>query len=175
MSQKYALPCQCGQTFAVDVRQAGETVTCGGCGKPLEVPKLREIRQLAVIQPETATKHRRSWSALEGSLFAGGLLALVIAVGAIGYTYFWKSQWDVSKPDISQIEFRHDIQDIPLTNSWDLWQDYKKKRIDSRPTPYHIFAQNRVAELDRWIWGFGILAVVGGLHIVACAVLRIAR
>ena len=61
----YLLPCSCGKTVPVEVRQAGGRVTCS-CGTQLEVPALRQLRQLpqqqAVGQPRSAS----SWGTRQG-------------------------------------------------------------------------------------------------------------
>ena len=54
-SMRYLLPCSCGQSVGVEFRQAGGQVRCA-CGRVLEVPSLRTIRQL---EPEVAPPGRR--------------------------------------------------------------------------------------------------------------------
>lgn len=173
MSQQYALPCQCGEHVPVETRQAGETVVCSKCGNPLEVPKLRDMQQLEIIQPVSAKRAKRAWSFAEGSLFAGGLLVIAIAAGAYGYTAWLKQQIDVKQPDSNDILFRHDIDDIPLTSSWDLWKEYQKKHVESRPTPYFVLAREKVVELDRWLLAISVVAGVGGASVVVSCVCRL--
>lgn len=172
MSQKYSLPCQCGGMVAVETRQAGESVVCDACGKPLDVPKLRELRQLDVLDEVPSGKTKRKWSELEGALFVMGTLALLIAAASAGYTYLLRSQLDVRKPDPADIQFSRDMDEIPLDQSWELWKQYKEKTIQARDTPYHVRAQEMVDRLNRWLIAFAGIAAVGSVSIIF-AMLRI--
>ena len=68
---KYLLPCDCGKSVSIGASQAGQTVSCM-CGQALDVPAMREIRQLEPDeQSETSTGGRR-WNATFGAFFAVG-------------------------------------------------------------------------------------------------------
>lgn len=159
----------------VETRQAGATIQCKGCGNTLEVPKLREIRQLDMLEPDTPVRTKRNWSATEGVLFVSGVLLLVFAAAASYYTFAYRLNYNVEKPDAANIEFAHEMSEIPLVDSWQVWQQFTKKQIDSRPTPYHVLAQGEVARLDGWLKIFGVLAACGLLSMVACLGMRLVR
>ncbi len=87
MAKSYLLPCPCGKDIAIDISQAGQTAVCASCGKSVDVPTMRKIRELPeveVVADVTAMKSG-SWTGLKGGLFAIGMGVTVIAlvVGAV--------------------------------------------------------------------------------------------
>lgn len=172
MSQKYALPCHCGNVITVEARHAGSTMPCEGCGASLDVPKLRQIRALEPIE-EAPAKKRAGWSQLQGSLFALGLLMLAIAIGASLYTYSYRTTFQgITKPEDEDIYFELDIQEISLVDSWQSWNQFKNIKLDSRPQPLHVFARQRIAMLNWYLICFAVLAVAGLILMIASLLIR---
>lgn len=171
MSQIYALPCSCGASVPVEIRQAGETVNCQ-CGKALDVPKLRDLRRLQPLAESRPVKRPASWSVLQGSIFAVGLCALVLSAGSAYYVWSYRQLYDTSKPDASEFRFSNDLMTITLADSWDLWKGYLQLNIDQRPTPYHVRAQGEVDRLGRYLRFWGILGTLGAMFLMASFVLR---
>ena len=117
----------------------------------------------------------RRWSVLERALFVFGLLVLVVSAASAYYTFAYRLRYDVKKPDPSEIQFAHDMQEIPLVDSWQVWLQFAKKRLDTRPTPYHILAQKEVSRLDSWLWAFLVSAILGGVSMAVSLGLRLVR
>lgn len=88
VSVRYLLPCACGKTIAVGPSQAGGSVTCE-CGQGVEVPRLRDLRELPV-EADTANTGK-GWSFRMGVLSAGLVLAALLA-GAAGW-------FEINEPD----------------------------------------------------------------------------
>lgn len=80
MSQQYLLPCPCGQTIPIEISQAGRSVTCASCGESIEVPTMREIRQLEPVELPADEAPSGEWTTLRNSLFAGGFAITTIAL-----------------------------------------------------------------------------------------------
>ncbi|MEC7502024.1 MAG: hypothetical protein VX970_09865 [Planctomycetota bacterium] len=81
MGHKKKLLCtSCGQTLNIDSTQAGSTLNCA-CGKPIQVPTLREIAQLpdADAAERTRTHSLRRWTRTQGILFAIGAVCLLLS------------------------------------------------------------------------------------------------
>ena len=162
MSQTFALTCSCGSTVPVSVKQAGSTVVCPACSNVIDVPKLRDIRQLEPIESPTERRTRGNWSGLQGLLFVLGFLCMAIAAGSSYYTFAHRLHYDeVEKPQPEQIEFEHDINLITLVDSWETWKQFKDANLAGRPTPYYVYAQEQVERMDGWLKIFGIVATVG--------------
>jgi hypothetical protein len=87
MTSEYLLPCSCGRTNRVSVRQAGETVECAGCASKLDVPPMRELRRLEPVAAEAA-RPKAAWGTRQG-LFFVGLLTLVLSLVVCGVFYFF--------------------------------------------------------------------------------------
>lgn len=82
---RYVLPCQCGQTFEVTTGQSGTSVSCA-CGATVQVPTMREIRQLPQVTQTVVKKQGSAWGLRHGMLFTG-LLVAVCGIGFAIYAY----------------------------------------------------------------------------------------
>ncbi len=80
MSQQYLLPCPCGQTIPVEISQAGQLVTCVSCNEQIEVPTMREIRQLEPVESPADERSPTEWTTLRNLFFAGGFAITTIAL-----------------------------------------------------------------------------------------------
>lgn len=166
MSQKYALPCACGATLAVETRQAGDQTWCAKCDEFVAVPRLRELKGLEVVESATKAPSKSTdttrWSGLPGGLFAAGLLMITIAVGAAGFTWNEKSQVEqYAEPPAELPNVKQDALSYSLVESWEAWEEFKKINLSTRPAPIHVLAKNRIQMLHKRLTFFGILATVG--------------
>ncbi|QDU73061.1 hypothetical protein Pan97_00280 [Bremerella volcania] len=75
MAQTYLLTTPDGEEVHVESSQAGETITTAS-GKTVEVPTLRELKKLPLVEKEEAPV-RRDWSVGQSILFVVGLLLLI--------------------------------------------------------------------------------------------------
>ncbi|MEW4563892.1 hypothetical protein AB1K70_15260 [Bremerella sp. JC770] len=75
MAQTYLLTTPDGEEVHVESSQAGETITTAS-GKTVEVPTLRELKKLPLVEKEEAPV-RREWSVGQSILFVVGLLLLL--------------------------------------------------------------------------------------------------
>lgn len=75
MAQTYLLTTPDGEEVHVESSQAGETITTAS-GKTVEVPTLRELKKLPLVEKEEAPA-RREWSVGQSILFVVGLLLLL--------------------------------------------------------------------------------------------------
>ena len=82
VSNRYLLPCDCGQTVVVDPSQAGDRVECPGCGNRLDVPTLRRLRDLEPAQSDASAE--TTWG-LNQALFTVGLLVTCLLAGGSAY------------------------------------------------------------------------------------------
>lgn len=72
MAQTYLLTTPDGEEVHVESSQAGETITTAS-GKTVEVPTLRELKKLPLVEKEEAPV-RREWTVGQSILFVIGLL-----------------------------------------------------------------------------------------------------
>jgi len=75
MAQTYLLTTPDGEEVHVESSQAGETITTAS-GKTVEVPTLRELKKLPLVEKEEVPV-RREWSVGQSLLFVVGLLLLL--------------------------------------------------------------------------------------------------
>lgn len=180
MSQTFALPCSCGASIPVEIRQAGDQVQCSKCEKFVEVPRLRELKQLEPLSDAapiaTTNEYGTSWSGIPGALFAMGLLAFVIAGAAAYYVYSTRTQMaEFAVPPQEKIEFERDINEITLVDSWETWNQFKEIQLIRRPQPIHVLAQSRVDALTKWLTFFGGLATLGLVFMAVAFLVQLRR
>jgi hypothetical protein len=169
MSSRYKLPCDCGESTVVDVRQAGETVRCT-CGRALGVPTLRQLRQLEGADDRAARIPTRTWTLQQGLLFASGLLVAAIAAGSSAYLLLRISRLDTNQPDVSSVRFEREIDSFTPPETWLIWKELRQMRLDTRPTPLFVLARRETDWLKRLLWvALGLGA--GGLALAASAFL----
>ena len=81
MSICYLLPCSCGNSVPVESHQAGGSVNCT-CGQSLNVPSLRDLRELPTKASGKIVRSKSQWGARQGTM----TFCLVMAVfsGGVG-------------------------------------------------------------------------------------------
>ena len=140
-TKAYQLTCDCGQSHVVVLRQAGETLLCG-CGQSIEIPTLRAMRHLSPMETEADLSARsrppRSWSRLQGSLFAGGLVVTLLSLVTLVYFCWMRSQLMTEPMKVEDVEFIRDIMQLTPTQSWDAWtQAFRDEELGARNKPFH--------------------------------------
>ena len=176
MTEKYLLPCQCGQQNKIDQAQAGQTITCQ-CGQQLEVPTLRGIRQLDQAEISDTKKRETTWSRSQGVLLsfciAVALITFIIATGIM----VKRSYIDTEKP--SAVEIKKElfgaigtVDENEVLINWNEWNLDSQVGLRSRlPAPY-LMNRFYAKKLLDWSIGFfvvGLIAVAIGLSTILFA------
>ena len=183
MSPWYLLTCECGESLNVMPRHAGENRECV-CGQTIQVPKLREIRELprAPDDPQEASKQARpksTWTPLKATLFVIGIPICLIAAAFAAYSYWYASKIGAkytSKPTIARMQevapheyYRIDIDESSLFESVeDIWKPLTAEaNLPAYVEPPYIFYRNMRADyVQRGEWGWMAAALGGGLSII---------
>lgn len=115
----YLLPCVCGKSVQVDVRQAGGEVQCT-CGTRLDVPTLRELRHLE-LAPTADVQHKPAWGQRQGILAA----SLIIAVLILGWSaWVWHKEPQIPKFDLATHMHAVEEQIKTPVGAWESWIGY---------------------------------------------------
>jgi len=125
MSEKYLLPCSCGEQVSVGVSQAGGNVSCS-CGNQLVVPSMREIRRLEpAAEAEAISSPSGTWQLWQGLVLAG----LVVTLAGGGYTARLYSQMP-EPPRHDYIEEHEQslaaLDRMPIHQAYGFWHDQVK-------------------------------------------------
>jgi hypothetical protein len=158
MSDKYLLPCNCGQTVVIEPRQAGSMVTCV-CGKSLEAPTIRAMTHLS--RAEVEEELPPLWTLRHGLIFLGLAIAIPAFVFA-SYLYY-------QIPTLQDSDYEEYIMQFTPAQSWALWQIYSHGMPKS-PSPETRAMIEGIQSLHRWIT-LGVAIGIAGLFISASAFL----
>lgn len=164
MSERYRLPCPCGHETIIEPPQAGESVWCAGCGKDVEVPTLRGIRQLA--RAEEAAKGSAAasgWSPQQGVLYVIGLLLFLIPAGVIAYLLYMNSRLPTEQPDVANIQYQFDFDSLTPERSLEAWEYFATDNLETRSEPMFLWARNLS---NRLMIGVAVLAALSFLGLV---------
>ena len=177
MSELYLLPCQCGKTVPVSVAQAGSQVQCG-CGLPVEVPKMREIRALKPVpKSEVPVSHRDGENQYNGVTPQRAFFAICMCVGIIasiicGEMAFRLSQMQVAPPrDVEHVMDDRFVDGLTKTETLDVWMRFKKLGISGTPGSQWHETREEYARLKTLIKATGMIAGLGFLSAVLSTIL----
>jgi hypothetical protein len=159
---RHRFPCACGVEHLVVPSDAGQQIHCS-CGKILEVPTLRRLRQLPTSDSDRGDSSgtRRPWSTRQGLLFNVGLVVLVLALFALVFLGRKRSQLSLERPAFPYQEFvAKEVAQWNVNELWQFWTANREVKLDARPTPDYLIARQVARRLD------GLLAVAAGFGVV---------
>lgn len=163
MSARYLLDCQCGERIPIRTRQAGESVPCR-CGCVIDVPTLRELRQLPAADDVTQEPRRSNWTVAHGLMFAIGILVTIIALGVVIQGARMRSELDIQRPDAG------DMTSMTLLETWDTWERVRSYELDRSLVPVYVANRRRAAVLNKVVFAAGIFAAAGLLAVAAALI-----
>lgn len=173
MATKYLLPCSCGKAAKVDANQAGDIAVCD-CGKVLEVPSMRQLRDL---QPapvgDMARKPGAQWSRREGLVFAAGLLVLFTGLAVAGY-------FQIGRMGLNTQETRYDnleeslqqIDGMNVSEMWDAWAGVREFGMGPYSPPSFVVNRHVSSKWLLIIWGGLGFACLGILICITAFFMR---
>jgi len=164
----YLLTCECGKNVPVELGQAGGQVSCS-CGKRLEVPTLRQLRQLPQAVAQQA-KGGGSWDARQGWITASLVMAAILTASAL---WVWRNQPArpvfVSSDYMASVD--HALESWTPTDAWKRWIDFYRP-LAERGLP--MFQAANAADIEyriqraRFMRGM-LLSVAGVFAAIAAA------
>jgi len=165
----FAIPCSCGARVRVSAGQAGGRTTCGGCGRPLDVPRLRDLATHATAEQGPAGS---GWDAGRGMVFAGCALAVLAMLAALMAEPLGGVL--IGRPPAPQA-IRQSVAAAPIAAVHAAYTQAANEGLNRPPSAVEVRLQQyaRLAKsLAAALW---VLAVGGGLVALAGFMLRSAR
>lgn len=166
----FAIPCTCGTRVRVSAGQAGGRTTCGGCGRPLDVPRLRDLATHAAdAEPGPAGS---GWDAGRGMVFAGCALALLATLAALAAEPLGGAI--IGRSPAPQA-IRQSVAAAPIAAVHAAYTQAANEGLNRPPSAVEVRLQqySRLAKsLAAALW---VVAVGGGLVALAGFALRSAR
>ncbi|NLX55210.1 MAG: hypothetical protein GXY58_08860 [Planctomycetaceae bacterium] len=162
---KYLLPCSCGQSMAIEVSQAGQSVQCT-CGKTLDVPTMRLIRQLPPADevPEKTRVRDRHWSLRQRLFFSCGLALLMGGLLSAAFFQMGRAGLETEERPWDNLERAYqDIDTMDIEQTWELWTNVRNESIGPyNPPP---FIRHRLWSA-RWYRSITISLIVSAIGLV---------
>ena len=164
----YLLTCECGKQVPIELGQAGGKVACS-CSKQLDVPTLRQLRQLPQAAAEQAKTSSGSWGTRQGWVTACLVIAAVLAAWSVWI--FWhqpaqpKFEADVYLTSVDKV-----LQAWTPADAWHRWLEYYKP-LAERGLP--VFQAGNAAQIEGQIahdrFRRGMLMSIAGVFAAVAA------
>jgi len=139
----YLLSCDCSREIPVTAADAGGTVTCQGCGRVVDVPKLRNLGSLREATPVAAPARRR-WTAGHTTILVGLLLATT--AGMLSRLF-----QPPPPPRVDLDDLRRTLAATSFANIYGYWATQMRQRaIAPQPTPAAEAFRRQAAESGWW-------------------------
>ena len=163
MSVRYRLPCKCGQTVLVERSQAGLSVNCS-CGTQLEVPTIRGLAQLELVQ---SAPDKLGWTAQYGLLLIGALIAVVAgSAAAWRVTRLPADPYSERQIDLAMYKMAAEIDGMSPGKVLEAWQEFRCGVYVEDDRPERNYRAGRAA-YQRWNW---VLAGVAAAGLLFCVI-----
>lgn len=144
MLQFHQIPCECARIHEVSKTQAGSTLVCE-CGKSIQVPTLRELKDYPIIERPDPKKEELSLHSSSGVRQRRGGLIFVLFVAALLFAglavYFY--QTCPKEPTVAGAETPFEV--------WQVWQSLRTG-IDTPPSRGEMMRTDAIKMNWRWIW-----------------------
>ena len=140
---------------------------CPFCGKLIELPGMREIRQLPVAGDPKDVSTGSSRNETVSWLFSGGLLVGVVA-GLCGWALMAYADSLVTESILeNQIEFgRSQLDLLPAGHLWDAWDSMTVIGLPDWEETTQVRYNKQAGHLRNIAFGLYGLSVIGGLSLI---------
>ncbi len=170
MAQTYLLTTPDGEEVHVESSQAGETITTAS-GKTVEVPTLRELKKLPLVEKEEAPV-RRDWSVGQSILFVVGLLLFLGCTVSSVILSMYTPLESLDKAREVPIEWiEGDVDQWSMEDKLSFWtfatSDQALGDMRQNATGQRYFLD--VLELRQTFLILSVIGVVVGLIMMGCA------
>ena len=126
------------------------------------------MRHLPIVESQRASPASSSWSRLQGSFFATGLLATLISAGVIANFGWKRSQLVTEAPTVSDKNFVFDIMKITPTQSWIAWtEEFRGQVLGARNKPFHEVNREIARRYLELIIAAGVFLALGLAAMIA--------
>ena len=155
---QYQLPCECGQFVLIVPTQAGESVVCE-CGRKLQVPALRAIRQLACVQDSAPSPAPPRWTYAQGLVFACGVLVILLSLLSAGYSHLQRVQFAVTPPSEEIVAgFVGEVDSWSPDEQFKFWNESWDHPFPPGVSPMVVFQREAAAYHRAMLYSFAAMA-----------------
>lgn len=139
--QSHRLRCECGVDLPVTTGQAGGKKVCPHCGKVVDIPPLRDLRRLPLVN-EKPVSSRVRWGFPASLTTAGVVIAMVswVAAALLSARVTPREASVVSDPAAIARSF----DAAPLPEVYGIWWSVSRVGVDRGQTPEET-AVNRIS------------------------------
>lgn len=163
----------CSGTWPIDATQAGETVGCPHCGKPISLPTLLQIRKLPSAEEPTPSPDglAERWSPPQGIAFSVGTVLLLAGAATAAY-FAWHLPPTFPPPKLSNL-LAHpnypseqlgpaDMDTLSPRESLERWEQLNEPLPNDRsPRPFFLLVRDARNRYLVFLYAGSAAAVIG--------------
>ncbi len=168
MTGQFLFNCtQCGKPFRVSEQQAGMSLDCPICEIPNQLPGLRDIRLLPVIDSPTGPK-TQTRNETRSMLFAGGLLVAVLA--AILAVALGRYAQSLTRESTAKQELELLMKQIEKASPgqlWNVWDALTARGLPDWQESSEVRYQKQSSYLKYISYTLYAVSALGGLAMLA--------
>ena len=174
MSQRFLLPCECGQTLVIQIGQAGQDIACV-CGRTVTVPGMREIRRLQVADQDSAAQSDRHAAAAGFSparvVFSLGVAIAFLGLAFAGFMLVQRAQLDLGLSEVEQRKYEDDIiESFSADLALDAWRELRHAGLGSQDPSASLISRKLYNEAGSAIQQALIVTAIAGVLAAIAAV-----
>ncbi len=157
MSDKYLLPCSCGQKIPVTKGQSGGQVACA-CGAMLDVPTLMELTALEPAEADNVSRDTSGRWGIRQRLILIGLIVFLMGLGPGVYVFGQRPAPPNQEIDPDRVQEQFDRL-TPL-GTWRVWHVFMETGLQRRTQNLNVAYEEA---LTTWWLRFGTSIAVAGV------------
>ncbi|QDV66946.1 hypothetical protein Poly24_06350 [Rosistilla carotiformis] len=143
--------CPCGESFPISAAQAGQSIVCPHCNQSIQLPKLRDLKQLPSAQVAEEASPARGWSGGQGLLFSVIFACLLASLGMSAWSsYRWLQ---IEKPPTRAMMIatgEKEIDTYEAPQLLEFWMNYGQPGMGVRRMPGYAQVQVYRDSWKRW-------------------------
>ncbi len=163
---RYLLSCNCGQAVPVELGQAGGQVVCR-CGRPLDVPPLRRLRELPLDEFDSASP-RRDWRPRYG-VVAALLIAAAVPASASLWLHLNEPRPPAFDTAAMQKRLAAQLDEVTPAAAWKWWIDNHAQLENGFQVYSYRLPEKEQQQLQRSQFVKLLLLVPAGIALAAAA------
>lgn len=145
-------------------QQAGTRLPCT-CGQTVEVPTLRGLRSLPVLE-EAAAPRKPTWTLIRGVCFNLAVITMLLGLFFVSTSWLRLRPLNLEKPEVRLQPILDQVDQLTPLQAWEEWSKVREMKLADRPPPMYLLARTYARSLRSYLVVGGIMAALGGVGMI---------